>query len=77
MLSENYVVEYVDVGQKNRNQDIAESFGLDGTPGTPTVVVVETDGTVLNLDTAPTWRNAASRAEDDIYTEFESFTKGR
>ena len=77
MLSENYVVEYIDVGQKNRNQDIAESFGLDGTPGTPTGVVVETDGTVLNLDTAPTWRNAASRAEDDIYTEFESFTKGR
>jgi len=42
--------------------------------GTPTVFVTNSDGTVLNLETAPTWRNAASREVDDVFEYFESFT---
>lgn len=73
LLNENYVLRYVDVGQKNRNIDIAQSFGLDSIVGTPTVVITNSDGDVINLDTAPTWRNAASRSESEIYSYFEGF----
>jgi|GEM_PF-1259823 len=76
LLNPNYVVTYVDVGQKDRNEDIARRFGLkEGIVGTPTVIITDSNGTVLNLDTAPTWRNAASRTEDATFTYFEGFAK--
>jgi thiol-disulfide isomerase/thioredoxin len=74
LLDEHYSLVYVDVGQKNRNIDIAQRFGVDNIVGTPTVFVVSSMGEVLNLDTAPTWRNAASRTEDEIFDYFEGFT---
>lgn len=70
LLQENYVVRYVDVGQKDRNIEIAKGFGLESIVGTPTIVVTDSNGEVLNLDTAPTWRNAASRDEDAIFDYF-------
>ena len=76
LLSENYELVYVDVGQKNRNIDIAQDYGVDSIVGTPTVFILSPDGDVLNLETAPTWRNAASRSEDEIFEYFESFTTG-
>jgi len=30
LLQENFVVRYIDVGQKDRNIDVAQRFGLDG-----------------------------------------------
>ena len=73
MIRKSYVLEYIDVGQKNKNQDIAKRFGLDGTPGTPTVLIIDGTGTLLNPKEAPTWRNAASRSEDEIFEYFESY----
>jgi hypothetical protein len=73
MLSSHYVLEYIDVGQKNMNQDIARDFGLDGTKGTPTVFIVDETGQVRNLQDAPTWRNAASRSEEEIFKYFRDF----
>ena len=70
MLRENYIVRYIDVGQKDRNVDVAQRFGLDEIVGTPTIIVTNAQGDVLNLETAPTWRNAASRSEDEIYDYF-------
>lgn len=75
LLSEHYELVYVDVGKKNRNIDVAQEYGVDDIVGTPTVFVLSVEGEVQNLDTAPTWRNAASRSEDEIYDYFESFTK--
>ena len=73
MIRTSYILEYVDVGQKNKNQDIAKRFGLDGTPGTPTVLIIDGTGTLLNPKEAPTWRNAASRSEVEIFDYFESY----
>ncbi|MEM7729499.1 MAG: thioredoxin family protein [Pseudomonadota bacterium] len=73
LLSEHYSVAYVDVGRKDRNIDLARAFGLDRIRGTPTVIVADSEGRVLNLDTAPAWRNAASRTEDEIYDYLERF----
>lgn len=75
LFKNHYELVYVDVGKKNRNIDIAQEFGVDNIVGTPTVFVISSGGNVLNLDTAPTWRNAYSRSEDDIFDYFESFTK--
>ena len=75
LLEEHYQLVYVDVGRKVRNQHIARRFGLDGTPGTPTVLVLDSEGRTLNRDDAPTWRNAASRGEDAVYEYFEGFAE--
>lgn len=74
LLNPNYIVTYIDVGQKNRNEDIVRNFGLpEGIVGTPTVIITDSAGTVLNLDTAPTWRNAASRTADETFEYFQGF----
>ena len=70
MLQDNYIVRYIDVGRKDRNIDVAQRFGLDEIVGTPTIIVTNTQGDVLNLETAPTWRNAASRTEDETFDYF-------
>ncbi|MEM9599739.1 MAG: thioredoxin family protein [Pseudomonadota bacterium] len=70
IIADHFELVWVNVGRKVLNQDVAQRFGLDGTPGTPTVVVARADGTVLNLEDAPTWRNAASRDPDDIHQFF-------
>lgn len=70
LIAENYELVWVNVGRKVLNQDVAQRFGLDGTPGTPTVIVARADGTILNPDDAPTWRNAASRDPGDIHQYF-------
>lgn len=64
---------YIDVGEKNRNIDIAQKFGLEDIKGTPTIFVLTNEGDVLNLDTAPTWRNAASRSKEEIIEYFKGF----
>ena len=73
LLQDNYVIRYIDVGQKDQNIHIAQRFGLDEVLGTPTVFVTDQQGHVLNQETAPTWRNAASRSEDSIYEYFAEF----
>ena len=73
LIADHYALVWVDVGRKTENQHIARRFGLPGTPGTPTVVVARPDGTVLNPDTAPTWRNAASRDVEAIHAELARF----
>ncbi|WP_114521558.1 thioredoxin family protein [Altererythrobacter sp. ZODW24] len=71
MLAERFETAYVDVGypqgDKGRNIDIAQRFGVEEVVGTPTVLILSPDGTLLNADTAGTWRNTASRSEGAIF----------
>ena len=73
LLSGHFELVYVDVGERDRNIDIAKTFGVEKIVGTPTVFVLSPNGDVLNLDSAPTWRNAASRSEDEVYSYFRGF----
>ncbi|WP_339689240.1 thioredoxin family protein [uncultured Parasphingorhabdus sp.] len=73
MLAVKYELVYVDVGMKDRNIDIARRFGIKSIKGTPTVLVLSSDGDLLNPKSAPKWRNAASREEDDIFVYFDQF----
>ncbi|WP_299322084.1 thioredoxin family protein [Parasphingopyxis sp.] len=77
MLGPRYEIAYVDVGHpqegEGRNLDIAQRFGIEEIVGTPTVLVLSPEGTLLNRETAPTWRNAASRSEAEIFDYFDAF----
>ena len=79
MITAKYEVLFVDVGipqtGNGRNLDIAKRFGIKKVKGTPTVLVVSPEGKLLNSkkDVA-SWRNAASRSEDDVFRYFAEFT---
>lgn len=79
MMRDRYAIVYVDVGTpqigKGRNLDIAKRFGIKKIKGTPVVMVVSADGKLLNSKKdALSWRNSASRREDDIFRYFDGFT---
>lgn len=73
LIAERYELVFVNVGMPQtadgHNLHIARRFGLETMPGTPALLVVRPDGSAANLDTAASWRNAASRSEDAIFTE--------
>jgi len=71
MLSPRYEIVWIDVGQKDRNLDLARRFGLDGIKGTPTVLMLDSAGKPLNLKDAPRWHDASTRSEDKIYRYFD------
>lgn len=78
MVAQNYEVLFIDVGVpqtgKGRNLDIAKRFGIKKVKGTPLVMIVSADGKLLNSKKdAASWRNAASRSEDDIFRYFAEF----
>jgi thioredoxin-like negative regulator of GroEL len=77
MLEPKYEIVYVDVGQKDRNIDIAQRFGIKSIKGTPTVLVLSPRGKLLNRKSAPGWRDAASRSEEDIFSYFDQFSAER
>jgi hypothetical protein len=78
MLSSKYEVVYVDVGVpqtgNGRNLDIAKRFKAKPVKGTPTVLILSPQGKLLNKKDAGSWRNAASRSEQEIFAFFDAFT---
>lgn len=72
-IRDRYEIVHADIGMPHvggwgRNPEVPKRFGFR-IKGTPTVAVLNADGTVLNRKAAPKWRNAASRSDDDIYNE--------
>ncbi|WP_440958928.1 thioredoxin family protein [Oceanicaulis sp. LC35] len=66
LVSDHYVLARVDVGHRHRNQDQLHRFGLEGTFGTPTLVIASGEGAALNGATAHDWRTAYNAAPSDI-----------
>ena len=72
-VRDRYEIVYADIGMPHvrgwgRNPAVPKRFKFK-IKGTPTIAVLDADGNVLNRKAAPKWRNAASRSDDDIYTE--------
>ena len=73
LLKNNYEILYIDVGDKDKNINLIRKYGVQGEFGTPTVFVINSDESVLNLDTAVSWRNAHSIDDDYKYEYLKSF----
>lgn len=73
LIAKEYELVFVNVGMPQsgdgHNLDIARRFGVKDLPGTPNVLVVTGEGTLVNAESATAWRNAASRSEDAIFDE--------
>jgi thiol:disulfide interchange protein len=72
LIERKYELVYVDIGMPGPdrpNVEIARRFGVAELPGSPNVLVLMSDGALVNPTTATTWRNAESRTADAIYDE--------
>ena len=78
MIDEHFELVFVNVGmpqtEDGHNLHIASRFGIEALPGTPNLLVIDADGTLLNPESATSWRNAASRDSDAVYAEIADFT---
>lgn len=77
LVADHFELVFVDVGRpqtgEGRNQQIPQEFGIAEMKSTPALLVIASDGTLLNRESATKWGNAASRSEDAIYAELASF----
>lgn len=73
LIEREYELVFVDIGMPRMagrpNLEIARRFGVTELPGSPNVLVVTSDGILVNPTTATSWRNAESRTGDAIYAE--------
>lgn len=76
LIDERFELVFVNIGMPQsgdgHNLAVAQRFGVEELPGTPNLLVVTAEGELVNADTATTWRNTASRSEDEIYDELVS-----
>lgn len=73
LVRREYELVFVDIGMPRNgdrpNLEIARRFGVPELPGSPNVLVLTSDGVLVNSTTATSWRNAGFRSEDAIYEE--------
>ena len=73
LIEERYELVFVNVGMPQtgdwHNSQVLGRFGIEAQEGTPLVLALTAQGEVLNADTAQSWRNTASRSEDEIFDE--------
>ncbi|MEO1252993.1 MAG: serine hydrolase [Pseudomonadota bacterium] len=77
VLSDAYELVWVDVGYRDRNLDIAKRFGVNELNGTPTILILSRDGTLLNAESVHDWKTADSIPIDETLAYFEAFAPGR
>lgn len=75
MLEPKYEIVFVDAGTpqrkgKARNQHLIKRFKGKKQKNTPYVMLLSPQGKLLNKKDARSWRNSASRSEDEIYEYF-------
>ena len=75
LIEEAYELVYVDVGQRDRNLNIGARFGVPTLYGTPTVLILSSDGILLNTDSVHDWRTAYSKPYDETLAYFQSFAE--
>ncbi len=73
LIERKYELVYVDIGMPKAgdrpNLAIARRFGIAEMPGSPNVLVITSEGVLVNPTTVTSWRNAESRTADAIYEE--------
>ena len=69
-LSHEYVITKVDVGNWDKNQDIAERYGNPIKKGIPAVAVLSPEGKLLHSTAAGELASARDMGEDDLLAAF-------
>ncbi|WP_432201938.1 thioredoxin family protein [Erythrobacter sp. W53] len=81
LITDRFELVYVNVGMPQsddgHNLGIAQRFGFESLEGTPTVIAIAPNGEVQNSETAKSWRNTASRSEDEIYDELIALSEAQ
>lgn len=72
IIEPTYVLLKVSVGNRDRNLDLMEEYGMDVWNGIPAVVVLEPDGTLVAAQRDGEFRNARSMSTAEIVTFFHS-----
>ncbi len=79
LTDEYFMVVHIDAGVpqtgEGRNLELAAEYGVSDITGTPTMLVINANGKLLNSpEDARGWRNASMRSEDEIFAWLEGFT---
>ena len=74
-MLEPFEVVKVDVGNRNKNLDLADELGLDPRRGIPTLVALEPDGTVVEALADGELANARGMTPLEIATLFHRLAK--
>lgn len=73
LIERKYELVFVNIGMPRtgdgHNLGIARRFGVPELPGLPNVLVLTSDGVLVNPTTATNWRNAETRTGDSIFAE--------
>lgn len=79
LIASEYELVYVSAGDKPRqndqNADVSKRFGVEKIKGTPTIFIVEPDGTVLNDESTGYWKRADSIPVDMTYAYLQHYAK--
>jgi len=79
LVAARYELVFVNVGLPQtgdgHNLAVPRRFGLAELPGTPALLVLTGEGQAVNLATAASWRNAASRSEEAIHAELAALAE--
>ena len=70
LIAKKFVVVKVDVGQFDKNKDLAESYGNPIKKGIPAAVVLKADNTVLFASKGGELSNARRMSEQGVYDFF-------
>lgn len=75
LVAKSFKVVKVDVGNFDRNQDLADTYGNPIKTGIPAAVVLSVDGKILYVTKAGELANARRMSETGIYEFFEGVTE--
>lgn len=80
LIARQYQVVLIDAGMpqtgNGHNLELASRHGVDDITGTPTLLILDGRGRLLNTpDNARAWRNASSRSELEVYRFLRQYAK--
>ena len=72
-MAEHYALAFIDIGMRHRNLDQAARLGVEAVFGTPTLVIADSEGAVLNAGTVHDWRAVYNAGTADLQAYFARF----
>jgi thiol-disulfide isomerase/thioredoxin len=66
LVENHYVVTPVDIGLRHRNLDQLQRFGVAAAYGTPTLIIADAEGALVNTGTVHDWRASDDAGVEDV-----------